>query len=227
MEEKKQSTRIQTSILNAAEKKALVWMAERLPKSITSDMMTGVGIIGAFLIGLGYALTNVSIHFLWLSTFGLLVNWYGDSLDGTVARVRHKQRPVYGYYLDHTVDAVNEAMMFIGAGLAPFFDLRITLVALVLYLMLTLNVSMNAHLRSEFRLTYAKLGPTEFRIIIAIANTVMWCFRGSILTSPVPNWFITAVAAALLVIYVATTIKDARYFARIDPMPGDETDGKA
>ena len=116
--ETKQATRIQTSLLNGVEKKALVWLAERQPKWMTSDILTGIGFIGALIIAAGFILTKKNIDFLWISSFGLLVNWYGDSLDGTLARVRKKQRPIYGYYLDHTVDCINESVMFIGAGLS-------------------------------------------------------------------------------------------------------------
>ena len=219
--ERKQATRIQTSFLNALEHKALVWLAARQPKWVNSDMLTAVGTFGAFLIGLGYALTKFDINFLWLSTFGLLVNWYGDSLDGNLARYRHKQRPLYGYYVDHTMDVINEAMMFFGAGMAPFFDMRITLSAFVLYLLLTLNVSMNAHLRSEFKLTYLKLGPTEFRLIIALANTVMLCFGERIFSSIIPNCFIGFVVLMLGIIYIITVISDLKHYSKIDPMPKD------
>ncbi len=220
--EHRQATRIQTSVLNSLERKLLVWLAARQPKWVNSDMMTFLGSFGAFLIGLGYALTSFNVNFLWLSTFGLLVNWYGDSLDGTLARYRHKQRPVYGYYLDHTMDVVNEAMMFFGAGMAPFFDMRLTLSAFVLYLLLTINVSMNAHLRGEFKLTYFKLGPTEFRIVIALANTVMLCFGERLLNSIIPNCFIGVIVLLLGVIYVFTVISDIRHFSAVDPMPEDD-----
>ena len=220
--EHRQATRIQTSVLNSLERKLLVWLAARQPKWVNSDMMTFLGSFGAFLIGLGYALTSFNVNFLWLSTFGLLVNWYGDSLDGTLARYRHKQRPVYGYYLDHTMDVVNEAMMFFGAGMAPFFDMRLTLSAFVLYLLLTINVSMNAHLRGEFKLTYFKLAPTEFRIVIALANTVMLCFGERLLNSIIPNCFIGVIVLLLGVIYVFTVISDIRHFSAVDPMPEDD-----
>lgn len=196
-------------------------MAARMPKWVDSDMLTFVGTLGAFLIGLGYALTAKNVNWLWLSTFGLVVNWFGDSLDGTLARYRHKQRPIYGYYLDHTMDVINESMMFFGAGMAPFFDMRLTLSAFVLYLLMTLNVSMNAHLKSEFKLTYLKLGPTEFRIIVAIANTVMLCFGERLLTSIVPNCFIGFVVLMLGIIYILTVIADIKYYSAIDPMPKD------
>ncbi len=222
--ERKQATRIQSSVLNALEHKVLIWLAARQPKWVTSDMLTAVGTAGAFLIGLGYALTSININFLWLSTFGLFVNWYGDSLDGNLARYRRKQRPIYGYYIDHTMDVINEAMMFFGAGMAPFFDMRLTVAAFVLYLVLTLNVSMNAHLRSEFKLTYLKLGPTEFRLIIAIANTVMLCFGERILSSIVPNCFIGFVVLMLCIMYVITVISDIKYYSEIDPLPKDDNE---
>ncbi len=222
--EKKQATRIQSSVLNALEHKVLIWLAARQPKWVTSDMLTAVGTAGAFLIGLGYALTSININFLWLSTFGLFVNWYGDSLDGNLARYRRKQRPIYGYYIDHTMDVINEAMMFFGAGMAPFFDMRLTVAAFVLYLVLTLNVSMNAHLRSEFKLTYLKLGPTEFRLIIAIANTVMLCFGERILSSIVPNCFIGFGVLMLCIIYFITVISDIKYYSAIDPLPKDDNE---
>ena len=222
MMERRQAIRIQTSVLNSLEHKALVWLAARMPKWVNSDMLTAVGTLGAFLIGLGYALTAKDVNWLWLSTFGLLVNWFGDSLDGNLARYRNKQRPVYGYYLDHTMDVINESMMFFGAGLAPFFDMKLTLSAFVLYLLMTLNVSINAHLKSEFRLTYLKLGPTEFRLIIAIANTVMLCFGDKLLTSIVPNCFIGFVVLMLCIIYIRTVIADLKYYSAIDPMPKDD-----
>lgn len=220
--ERKQATRIQTSFLNSLEHKVLIWLAARQPKWVNSDMLTAVGTFGAFLIGLGYALTAYNVNFLWLSTFGLLVNWYGDSLDGNLARYRHKQRPVYGYYVDHTMDVINESMMFFGAGMAPFFDMRLTLSAFVLYLLMTLNVSINAHLKNEFKLTYLKLGPTEFRLIIAIANCIMLCFGDRILTSSVPNYFIGFVVLMLGIIYLITVIADLKYYSKVDPMPKDD-----
>ena len=111
MENIKQSVRIQTSFINALEHKALLWLAKRQPAWVTSDLLTLVGVLGAIITGLGFYLTHYGIHWLWLSSAGLLLNWYGDSLDGTLARVRNTQRPLYGYYLDHTLDCINEAFM--------------------------------------------------------------------------------------------------------------------
>ena len=172
----RQAQRIQTSFINGVEKKALTWLAKRQPRWVTSDMLTAVGTLGALLVGVGFVMTCRSIDWLWLSVAGLAINWYGDSLDGTLARVRNCQRPVYGYYLDPTVDCVNEALMFVGAGLSPLMNLDLALAIFVLYLCMTINVSINAHLKSEFRLTYAKLGPTEFRMLIALGCILLIAF---------------------------------------------------
>lgn len=227
--ETKQSTRIQTSLLNAAEKKALVWLAERQPQWMTSNILSFIGLGGSLLIGLGYALTGKDIAFLWLASFGFLVNWYGDSLDGSLARVRKKQRPIYGYYLDHTLDCINECLMFIGAGLSPLMDMRIALLMLIAYLLLTVNVSIDAHLKKEFKLTYAKLGPTEFRIIIVIVNTLFFFINplrefsasvtvfGGTLTLKALDIVGIVIFIVLIVMYLVTVIKDLDEYAAIDP----------
>lgn len=225
----KQATRIQTSILNAAEKKVLVWLAERQPAWMTSDMLTFIGFVGALVIAAGFILSGRNINFLWLSSLGLLINWYGDSLDGTLARVRKAQRPVYGYYLDHTMDGINESIMFLGAGLSPLMHLPLALAILILYLLLTINVSINTHLKSEFRLTYAKLGPTEFRLIIVIVNTLFIFIRplrefssvlevaGRAVEFKALDCVAVTLILILLVIYLVTIWLDARGYAKIDP----------
>ena len=198
---KADAVRIQTSVLNAAEKKVLVWLAQRQPRWMTSDILTYIGTFGAIVIAAGYVLSAWNPAFLWISSMGFVINWYGDSLDGTLARVRNLQRPVYGYYLDHTIDAINEVIIFVGVGLSGLIHLEIALLALVMYLLMTINVSINAHLKKEFRLTYAKMGPTELRIIMIIINTLFAlvrplrefsnsCFSDTILSS-VP-WTISA-----------------------------------
>ena len=227
----KKAERIQTSILNGVEKKALVWLAERQPRWVTSDMLTWVGTMGSVLIALGYILSHLNVQWLWLSTLGLIVNWYGDSLDGTLARVRKTQRPIYGYYIDHTVDGINETLMFAGIGLSPFLNLYTALAMLVVYLQLTLNVSMNAHLKAEFKLTYVGLGPTEFRIVAILLNTGLifikpWqqfehvtTFLGKTLYLHALDYPGLVILAILVLIYFVSIFKDASYYSKIDPMP--------
>ncbi len=225
----KKAQRIQTSILNAAEKKALVWLAERQPKWMSSDMLTAIGSLGAFLIGLGFYLASKNLDFLWLTIFGFFVNWYGDSLDGTLARVRKIERPIYGYYLDHTVDCINEMMMFLGIGLSSLMHLNIALLIMIAYFLITINVSVNAHLKSEFRLTYAKLGPTEFRIIAVILCLLLMYIPGA------TTWSVTAavfgeqvllqtmdiagiaIFVILMLMYFVSIISDAMGYAKMDP----------
>ena len=224
-----QALRIQTSFINGIEKRALVWLAKRMPRWVNSDMLTAVGTLGALIVAIGFALSCLNVQWLWLSSFGLLVNWFGDSLDGTLARVRDCQRPVYGYYVDHTVDCINEGLMFIGAGLSPFLHLDLALLAYAIYLVLTINVSINAHLKGEFRLTYFKLGPTEFRIIIVVANTLLIAIPalaaianthtlfGLTVTMHILDYVAAFIIIAMALIYIVTTISDARKYAAIDP----------
>ena len=228
---KADAVRIQTSLLNAVEKKVLVWLAERQPRWMTSDILTYTGTLGAVVIALGYILSAVDLNFLWLSSAGFVINWYGDSLDGTLARVRKMQRPVYGYYIDHTMDCINEFIMFIGIGLSGLMHFELAMIILAVYFMLTVNVSINAHLKKEFRLTYASLGPTEFRIIAIIANTLLATVypiaefsvvvpvagKEVILTSL--DLIGILVLCILIIIYLSTVVKDAKGYAEMDPMP--------
>lgn len=231
---KADAVRIQTSVLNAAEKKVLVWLAERQPKWMTSDILTYIGTLGAVIIAAGYILSARNINFLWLSSLGFFINWYGDSLDGTLARVRKMQRPIYGYYIDHTVDAINEVMIFVGVGLSGLMHLDIALLALVMYFLITINVSINAHLKKEFKLTYAKMGPTEFRIIMILINTLFVLIRplrefshsfilfGRELTFKALDYIGIAIIIILAILHLTTVFNDMKDYAEIDPVPHRE-----
>ena len=228
---KEDAERIQTSFLNANEKKVLVWLAERQPNWMTSDILTWIGTFGAAVVAVGYILVPLSVNFLWLSSLGFIINWYGDSLDGTLARVRKTQRPVYGYYIDHTVDAMCEVMIFVGAGLSGLMHVEIALAALVMYLLMMINVSINAHLKHEFKLTYAKMGPTEFRLVMILINTLIALIRplrefshsfvllGHELELKAMDYVGMVVVAVLGVIYLVNVSRDMRGYAIADPLP--------
>lgn len=228
---KEQSKRIQTSILNGVERKVLVWLAERQPRWVVSDTLTFVGFLGSVIIALGYILTNLDYRWLWLASLGFVINWYGDSLDGSVARVRKTQRPVYGFYIDHTMDVINEIFMLVGVGLSMLMRFDIAMLILVMYLALTINVDTNAHLKNEFKLTYGGFGPTEFRILVIIVNTLFIFIRplrefmaditlfGHSISLSAMDIFGIAVLAILTIIYIATVVSDARGYAKADPMP--------
>lgn len=228
---KADAVRIQTSVLNALEKKVLVWLAERQPKWMTSDILTYIGTFGAAVIAAGYILSAWNINFLWMSSLGFVINWYGDSLDGTLARVRKMQRPIYGYYLDHTIDTINEVMIFVGIGLSGLMHLEIALFALVMYFLMTINVSINAHLKKEFKLTYASMGPTEFRIIMIIINTLFALIRplrefshsfmicGHKFTLGALDYIGILIIIILALLHMTTVRNDIKDYAKIDPMP--------
>ena len=236
MENKADAVRIQTSVLNAIEKKVLVWLAERQPRWMTSDILTYIGTFGALVIAAGYILSAWNINFLWLSSLGFVINWYGDSLDGTLARVRKTQRPVYGYYLDHTVDAINELMIFVGIGLSGLVHLELSLLALIMYFLLTINVSINAHLKKEFKLTYARMGPTELRIIMIVINTLFalipplrefsrsFMLFGRSFTLGALDYIGILIIIILAFIYLMTVSKDIKDYAKADPLPKHTSD---
>ncbi len=232
-EEKKQAARIQTSILNPLEKKVLVWLAERMPSWVTSDMLTLVGFLGAIVMATGYALANLNLNWLWLSCLGLMINWFGDSLDGSLARVRNTQRKTYGFYIDHNVDVINETIMFVGVGLSPLVNMSFAMFALVAYFMLSIYVYIDCHLKGEMRLTYAGMGPTEFRLILIIVNIcfiyIPWLSQWKKPITIFHNDFqvglfdYIAVAAALAIFaaYIVSFFKDLKYFNQQDPIKKD------
>jgi phosphatidylglycerophosphate synthase len=228
-EENKQAARIQTSILNAAEKKVLVWLAERMPSWVTSDMLTFVGFCGSLIMAAGYALSNLNLQWLWLSCFGLFVNWFGDSLDGSLARVRNAQRKTYGFFIDHNVDVVNEMIMFIGVGCSPLVNMSFAMFALVGYFMLSIYVYIDCHLKGEMRLTYGGLGPTEFRIIMFFINIafmyIPWlsAWKKDVVlfhnqfSVGLFDYITVAIAVLLFVFYLTSLFKDLAYYNKIDP----------
>ena len=228
-EEKKQAQRIQTSILNPYEKKILTYMAERMPAWVTSDMLTFVGFLGALVMATGYSLSNLNLHWLWLSCLGLFINWFGDSMDGSLARVRGTQRKIYGFFIDHNVDVINETIMFISVGVSPLVNMSFAMFALVAYLMLSVYVYIDCHLKGEMRLTYSGLGPTEFRLLLVITNIcfiyIPWLSEWKKPMTLFHNNFMIgifdyiAVAAALLIIFfwLRGFFQDVKYFAKIDP----------
>ena len=235
MSKEENAVRIQTSILNGVEKKVLVWIAARLPKWVTSDMLTWFGVFGSFIVFLGYLLNNLlnAPAWIWLSSLGLVFNWFGDSLDGSIARVRKTQRPLYGFYLDHNIDCVTEFFMFIGIGLSGMCNLWITMLCFIPYLMLEAYVSINAHLKNEFKLTYGKMGPTELRLIIIICNTFliyseamhhelghMWRIGRIVLAEHVYilDYIGLAIFVILMIFYLGSFFKDLHYFAKLDPL---------
>ena len=219
------SERIQTSILNKQEKKLLVWLAQRQPAWVTSDFLTFVGVAGAVIFAIGGLLANHDTAFLWLSTLGLAINWYGDSLDGTLARVRHTQRPIYGFFIDHTLDALTTCLICIGLGLSPVMQMEVALLIMGGYLCLSIYTYVSTIIIDEFRLTYGKMGPTEVRLILIAVNTLYiytpWTEQSYQLCGRhygVFDFIGLAVAFILFLLYVLQLFKDLRTLSKKDPL---------
>ena len=177
-------TRVIDTFLGKAEKRALHWLAARMPAWVVPDTLTAVGLLASVVIFLGYALSFFNINWLWLASFGFILQWFGDSLDGTLARFRKIERPRYGFFVDHIIDAVSEALVFIGLGLSPFVRFDLALLALIGYLMVSVYVYLVTYVNGVFRISYAGLGPTEMRLLAIIANTLVYFTPGVTVTVP-------------------------------------------
>ena len=156
------------SPLAALEKRVLVWIARRLPRAIGSDHLTLLGLLSMLGVGAAFALSSRDSKVLYLVPLLLAMNWFGDSLDGTVARVRDQQRPRYGYYVDHVVDIVGAVALFGGLALSGAMSPLLAMALLVAYVAAMAEVFLATHVTHIFRLASFGFGPTELRIVLAV-----------------------------------------------------------
>jgi archaetidylinositol phosphate synthase len=162
--------RVLTGFLAGAEKRALVWMATRMPAWVTADHLTALGAFAMLMAGLSYWLARWHPIGLVLVIVWLVVNWFGDSLDGTLARVRGHLRPRYGFYVDHVVDAFGQFFLVGGMALSGYMHPLIALGLIIVFYMLSIEAYLATHARGRFRMSFWGFGPTELRVIIAIGN---------------------------------------------------------
>ena len=214
-------SRVNDILLGPLERPALKWLAARMPRWINPDILTAVGVLGAVIILLGYILSNYSRYFLWLASLGFVINWYGDSLDGTLARFRKIQRPRYGFFVDHTVDSFNETLIFIGLGLSPYVRIEIALMTLVGYLLMSILVFVRTCVLGEFKISYGKLGPTEVRVIAILTNTLVFfggnpVYQLAFVSISLFDLVLAVIAALLFGIYITSTLTQARDLANVD-----------
>ena len=158
------------SILSGLEKRCLVWMAHRMPKWVNSDHLTALGLVGMLGAGASFWAASEQPLALFGVVIFLFLNWFGDSLDGTLARVRNAQRPKYGYYVDHIVDVFGTFFLIGGLGLSSFMSLPIAAALMAVYLMVSSEIYLAAYAVGTFRIHFMKLGPTELRILFAIGT---------------------------------------------------------
>ena len=166
--------RVNDILLGPLERPALRWLAMHMPAWMTPDICTLIGLAGSLTVAVSYVLSSYDQNFLWLASFGFFVNWFGDSLDGTLARHRRMERPVYGFFVDHTMDAVSATVIFLGLGMTPYISFNIACLALIAYLLLCVLVFLRTSVVGEFRISYSMLGPTEIRVIAVLLNTIMY-----------------------------------------------------
>lgn len=170
---KAQEERLQTSFLANGERKILVWIAPKLPRWITPDMLTFLGLLAMAGVGLSYYLSTYHGWYLILASVGFIVNWFGDSLDGTLARIRNQQRPKYGYYLDHLVDAFGFSFMIFGLAYSKLISQPFVWLVLVFFFIASINTYLATNSVHIFKISYSKVSTTEGRIILIIMNTVL------------------------------------------------------
>lgn len=177
------ASRVNVSFLSRSEQVLLQWLVRRVPERVTSDMMTLLGFFGALLAFASYAASALHPAFLLLSVLGLVIHWFGDSLDGTLARYRKREAPRFGFFVDNMLDAVSQGLFYIGIGVSPYARLDVAALSLCAYYLMVLHTFARMHLIGEHQMTYVNFGPTEFRLVI-IALTLLMLVLGP---APMPG----------------------------------------
>lgn len=166
----KDARREQTSILAPLERAALKGLARRMPTWVNSDHLSLLGLIAMFLAGVFYAASRQNPLLLHLVNLCIFLNWFGDSLDGTLARYRDRQRPRYGFYVDHIIDTFGTMFLILGLAISGYMSERVAAAVLIVFLMLAINSYLAAYALGIFKISQWKMGPTEIRLLIVIGN---------------------------------------------------------
>jgi len=223
-------TRIQASLLAGVEKRCLIWMARRLPPWVGSDHLTALGAVAMLAAGICYWIGRQHPLALAAVVALLAVNWFGDSLDGTLARVRHHERPRYGFYVDHVLDVVGILFLFAGLAAGGFMTPIVAAAFLLAYYLLTIEIALATHAVGTFRISYWKMGPTEMRILLAagtlqlLRSSEVALFGTRYLLFDVGGIVATA---GLLATFVISATKNTIELYRREPLPGRDSDHRA
>lgn len=214
--------RINRSLTASLEKRALQWMAERAPRWLTSDQLTLLGLAAQIAAGLCYALARYHRYALLGVIVCLTLNWFGDSMDGTLARVRHQQRPRFGFYVDHMVDIFGSVALMCGLGCSGFLHWPTAIAMLIAFLLLSSESYLATYTLSCFELSQGLFGPTEIRILLVIGNLAL-------LRSPYSTLFGHTVllfdlggaiaAIAMFALAIAVTVRHTAELYRQEPLP--------
>ena len=165
--------RVNRGLVSVIEQTALIWLARHLPSAVKPDHLTALGFGSLLAVGFSYWYARYSQAGLWLVILFLALNWFGDSLDGTLARVREKQRPRYGFYVDHVLDACGSVFLFAGLALSGYMSERIAVGLLVAYFLVSIEVYLATYAVGRFHLSFAAFGPTELRLLLITGNIAL------------------------------------------------------
>ena len=217
----REAVRLQTSVLSAAEKALLIRIAHRLPSWMNADHLTLLGASGMIGAGVCYWLSAHHPMLLLGAIACLAVNWFGDSLDGTVARVRNCQRPRYGFYVDHVLDTTGILFLVGGLGLSGYMSPMVALLLLVAYYLLNIEIYLATSVLHEFRMAFFKMGPTEMRIVLA-AGTLLLFVRPRVTVAG--HQFLLfdvggiVAAAGLALVFLLSAARNTRTLYRAEPL---------
>lgn len=216
------SSRVLNGVISQHEKPILEWLVSRVPQNVNPDHLTIAGVIGAAIVALGLSASHISPAFLALALAGLVLNWIGDSLDGTLARYRAVERPRYGFFVDHLSDVASQSLIVLGLGLSPFMRLDVVSLALVAYLVLSIYTFVKLHVSRTMQLTYFGVGPTEVRALIAFGILVAAATEIPTIDTALGSMSLFDCAALTLVVFaigscIAMFRKDLKLLSTIDP----------
>ena len=215
-------TREHRSVLASTEKQLLIAIAGRLPAWISSDHLTLLGLLAMPAAGLAFAAIPVTPWSAALFAAALAVNWFGDSLDGTLARVRCQPRPRYGYYVDHVIDLAGTAALVGGMAASGLMNPIVALALLAAYFLVSAETYLATHSVGIFRLSFAGIGPTELRILLAIGAALVarqpWVTVGGHRALLLDIGGLVT-AAGLVIVFAASAIRNARALYLAEPLP--------
>jgi archaetidylinositol phosphate synthase len=210
-----------SGLTSGLERRVLLWLAARMPRAINSDHLTVLALAAMVGAGLSYWLASRTPIGLVLASICLAINWFGDSLDGTLARVRHQQRPTYGFYVDHVVDAFGIAFLVGGLSLSGLLSPMIAAAVLIAYFLLLVEVLLATHVLGTFKMSFFKVGPTELRILLVIGNGYALWRQAGVLGNSTPLFDLAGMigAAGLLLTAVYSALTNTRRLSQLEPRP--------
>lgn len=225
----KDAERLQTSILAPLERAALRGLARRMPGWVNSDHLSLLGFVAMFLAGAFYAASGRSPLLLHVVNLCIFLNWFGDSLDGTLARYRNCQRPRYGFYVDHIIDTFGTMFVIVGLAVSGYLTERVAAGALIVFLMLAINTYLAAYSLRVFKISHWKLGPTEIRLVLIVGNLFLLnnphtrIFGHRFLLFDVGG-IVSIIGMGTMLVY--SSIRNTHALYNLEPLPNSQAEGR-